>query len=154
VSVDEPVVEPVEPLEPVVEPAEEPVEPLEPVEPNEPELDPGFDELAPLEVLLWSLRHVRLTRSPLFTERRLATALPSTGSVTLSDAEADDDEVPDWLTCRTVIVFDDSSAEITSAVTRALCLPLADEDVSRDDVLPLIEPDVPVLDPVDPLDPP
>jgi hypothetical protein len=61
-----------------------------------------------------------------------------------------------------VIVFEDSSAATTSAVTRARCLPLADDELSLVDELPVIEPlglELPVLEPLpeyvpEPLDEP
>jgi len=99
------------------------------------------------------LRQVKLTRSPALIDFRLATALPSTGRVTDSAAvaEEEDDVLP--ATGRTVIVLDDSSAAITSAVTLADCLPdwlllllALDLSVARSD-----EPDIePPLE-VDPL---
>jgi len=157
-----PVLLPAPLVEPVAEPVLDPVLPLEapgyalpvplvlPVVSLLPDR-PLIDELPVAELLDWSLRQVRLTRSPLLIERRVDTALPSTGRVTDSDV-ADEDaepERPDWLlTERTVIVFDDSSAAMTSAVILACCLPdwLVEDDVS-------LRPDWPdALDPVLPVE--
>jgi hypothetical protein len=97
-------------------PADEPIPEDEPIPVDEPD-----DEPALLDDAL--LRQVRLTRSPLLTDFRVAIALPSTGSVTDSydDGEEEEDDVPD-ATGRTVIVFEVSSAATTSAATFALCL--------------------------------
>jgi hypothetical protein len=112
--------------------------------------------LLPLVLLEDSLRHVRLTRSPLLIDFKLAIALPSTGSVTDSSDEEDEDEddEPD-ATGRTVIVFDVSSAATTSAVTLAFALVWLELSARSDAwLLPDVLDSPDVLDPPEVLDPP
>jgi len=104
--------------------------------------------LLPVLLLAPCSRQVRLTRSPVLIDFRLATALPSTGSVTDSrDDEEDEDEDEPDATGRTVIVFEVSSAAMTSAVTFPCAfdwLELSDRSDAEvfPDVLEPVEPDV------------